>query len=124
MDYVFKLDGDVAITTENAAGPWGPSQHGGAPSALITRVAEATPSLAPMRIARLTVDLMRPVPLAPLAIRTTGGRPPFTLLVDGRPMVRFGAQRQAIVHPDGPGFTTLSVVDGDGRSASVTARVE
>ena len=70
MDYVFKLDGDVAITTENAAGPWGPSQHGGAPSALITRVAEATPSLAPMRIARLTVDLMRPVPLAPLAIRT------------------------------------------------------
>lgn len=62
--------------------------------------------------------------MEPLAIRTTGGRPPFTLLVDGRPMVRFGAQRQAIVHPDGPGFTTLSVVDGDGRSASVTVRVE
>lgn len=62
--------------------------------------------------------------MEPLAIRTTGGRPPFTLLVDGRPAVRFGAQRQAIVHPDGPGFTTLSVVDGDGRSASVTVRVE
>ncbi len=62
--------------------------------------------------------------MEPLAIRTTGGRPPFTVLVDGRPAVRFGAQRQAIVHPDGPGFTTLSVVDGEGRSASVTVRVE
>jgi penicillin-binding protein 1C len=59
-----------------------------------------------------------------LVVRTTGGRPPFTVLVDGRPAGRFGAQRQANVLPDGPGFTTLSVVDGEGRSASVTVRVE
>lgn len=59
-----------------------------------------------------------------LVVRTTGGRPPFTVLVDGRPAARFGAQRQANVLPDGPGFTTLSVVDGEGRSASVTVRVE
>ena len=44
--------------------------------------------------------------------------------VTGRPAGRFGAQRQANVLPDGPGFTTLSVVDGEGRSASVTVRVE
>lgn len=59
-----------------------------------------------------------------LVVKTTGGRPPFTVLVDGRPAGRFGAQRQANVLPDGPGFTTLSVVDGEGRSASVTVRVE
>lgn len=62
--------------------------------------------------------------MEPLAVRTTGGRPPFTVLVDGRPVARFGAQRQANVQPDGPGFTTLSVVDDEGRSASVTVRVE
>ncbi|MBX9992856.1 penicillin-binding protein 1C [Phreatobacter oligotrophus] len=60
----------------------------------------------------------------PLVVRTTGGRPPFTVLLDGRPAGRFGAQRQVNVQPDGPGFTTLSVVDGEGRSASVTVRVE
>jgi penicillin-binding protein 1C len=62
--------------------------------------------------------------MEPLAVRTTGGRPPFTVLVDGRPVSRFGAQRQAVVLPDGPGFTTLSVIDVEGRSASVTVRVE
>jgi penicillin-binding protein 1C len=63
-------------------------------------------------------------PMEPLAVKTTGGRPPFTVLLDGRPVARFGAQRQANVAPDGPGFTTLSVVDAEGRSASVTVRVE
>jgi penicillin-binding protein 1C len=62
--------------------------------------------------------------MEPLAVRTTGGRPPFTVLMDGRPVGRFGVQRQAIVSPDGPGFTTLSVIDAEGRSASVTVRVE
>jgi len=62
--------------------------------------------------------------LEPLAVRATGGRPPFTMLLDGRPVGRFGVQRQAIVSPDGPGFTTLSVIDAEGRSASVTVRVE
>ncbi|CEJ10977.1 Penicillin-binding protein 1F [bacterium YEK0313] len=63
-------------------------------------------------------------PMEQLPVRTVGGRPPFTVLVDGRPVARFGAQRQANVAPDGPGFTTLSVIDAEGRSASVTVRVE
>lgn len=45
-------------------------QHGGAPSALIVWAAERIPSPQPMHIARLTVDLMRPVPVAPLTIET------------------------------------------------------
>jgi len=45
-------------------------QHGSAPAALVTWAAESMPTPEPMQIARLTVDLMRPVPLAPLAIET------------------------------------------------------
>ncbi|RIK97850.1 MAG: thioesterase family protein [Proteobacteria bacterium] len=43
-------------------------QHGGAPAALVTWVAERMPAPVPMRVARLTLSLMRPVPVAPLAI--------------------------------------------------------
>jgi hypothetical protein len=45
-------------------------QHGSAPSALVAWAAEAIPTPQPMRVARLTIDLMRPVPLTPLSIET------------------------------------------------------
>ena len=45
-------------------------QHGSAPAGLVTWAAEAMPTPVPMHIARLTIDLMRPVPLAPLEIET------------------------------------------------------
>lgn len=71
MDAVFRIDGRHAITSPHAAGPWSPDmQHGSAPSGLVTWAAEAIPTPVPMQIARLTIDLMRPVPLAPLAIET------------------------------------------------------
>lgn len=71
MDAIFRIDGRRAITSPNAAGPWSPDmQHGSAPSGLVTWAAEAMPTPVPMHIARLTIDLMRPVPLAPLAIET------------------------------------------------------
>lgn len=44
-------------------------QHGGAPSSLIAWAAERIPTREPMRVARMTIDLLRPVPLAPLEIR-------------------------------------------------------
>ncbi len=71
MDAIFRIDGRRAITSPNAAGPWSPDmQHGSAPSGLVTWAAEAMPTPVPMHVARLTIDLMRPVPLAPLAIET------------------------------------------------------
>jgi hypothetical protein len=71
MDTVYRLEGPRVITGPMAGGPWDKTmQHGSAPSALIVAVAEAVPTAAPMRIARLTVDLMRPVPVAPLEIKT------------------------------------------------------
>ena len=45
-------------------------QHGSAPAALVVWAAEAMPTPVPMRIARVTIDLMRPVPLAPLTLET------------------------------------------------------
>jgi acyl-CoA thioesterase len=75
---VFRLEGDLAIPTPNAAGPWNPDlQHGAAPAALIARAVERLPCAAPMRVARLTIDLMRPVPLRPLQVRAS-------ILRDGR----------------------------------------
>ena len=71
MEAVFRVEGNNVHTSEHAAGPWDSGmQHGGAPSSLIVWAAERIPTPQPMHIARLTVDLMRPVPVAPLTIET------------------------------------------------------
>nr|WP_217352930.1 thioesterase family protein [Sphingomonas sp. ID1715] len=71
-DHAFTRAGALIRATELAAGPWDARlQHGGAPSSLATWAAEQVPTSAPMRIARVTVDLMRPVPVADLALETT-----------------------------------------------------
>jgi hypothetical protein len=71
MDTVYRFEGSRVVTGPLAGGPWDPKmQHGSAPSALIVAVAEAVPTAVPMRVARLTVDLMRPIPVAPLDVRT------------------------------------------------------
>lgn len=71
MDSVYRLDGPQVLTGPMAGGPWDINmQHGSAPSALVVALAEQIPTPAPMRIARLTVDLMRPLPVAPLEVRT------------------------------------------------------
>ena len=67
MDAIFAIDGNNVVTGPNAAGPWDPTmQHGSAPSALVTYLAETMPTPSPMHVARVTVDLLRPVPVAPL----------------------------------------------------------
>jgi Thioesterase-like superfamily len=71
MDAIYRVDGDRVVTSPDAAGPWDIStQHGSAPAALVVWAAEAIPTALPMRIARVTIDLMRPVPLAPLTVQT------------------------------------------------------
>ncbi|HEY8429133.1 MAG TPA: thioesterase family protein [Sandaracinaceae bacterium] len=68
----FTPDGDRFVASELVRGPWDPRfAHGGPPSALLAREAErlgkahGTP-----HVARLTVDLLRPVPIAPLEVRS------------------------------------------------------
>lgn len=71
MEAIFRVDGCDVEVGRNAAGPWDPRmQHGSAPAGLVVWAAEAIPTPVPMRVARVTVDLMRPVPLAPLTLET------------------------------------------------------
>lgn len=61
-------DGDRFVPTVYSQGPWDPdAQFGGAPNALIATLVERMPAPAPMQLARLTTDLMRPVPLQPIS---------------------------------------------------------
>jgi hypothetical protein len=71
MEPIFRVDGNSVVTSPDAAGPWDPRmQHGSAPAALVVWAAEKLPTPVPMQIARVTIDLMRPVPVAPLTILT------------------------------------------------------
>jgi hypothetical protein len=68
---IFRVDGNRVVTSPDAAGPWDPRmQHGSAPAALVVWAAEALPTPVPMQIARVTIDLMRPVPVAPLTVHS------------------------------------------------------
>jgi acyl-coenzyme A thioesterase PaaI-like protein len=70
-DAIYRVDGNRVVTSPNVAGPWDAGmQHGSAPAALVVWAAEAIPTREPMRIARVTIDLMRPVPVAPLTLQT------------------------------------------------------
>ncbi|TWT03056.1 thioesterase family protein [Reyranella sp. CPCC 100927] len=71
MEAVYTIDGPRAVPSRYAGGPWNTSlQHGGAPAGLIAWAAEAIPADQPMQVARLTIDLLRPVPVAPLTVST------------------------------------------------------
>ncbi|HKU14800.1 MAG TPA: thioesterase family protein [Steroidobacteraceae bacterium] len=71
MSFLYRIDNDTAFATDFTAGPWNPRlQHGGAPTALICWAAERMATREPMQVMRVTVDLLRPVPIAPLQIRT------------------------------------------------------
>ena len=71
MDSIYRLEGARVHTSKFAAGPWSREmQHGSAPAALIAHTAEHVPTLAPMRVARMTIDLMRPIPIATLDLET------------------------------------------------------
>ena len=74
--YVFEVDGDVAVPTELARGPWSPhAQHGGAPAALLAGLLERFDLGTATFPARFTLELMRPVPLMPLRIERQTIRP-------------------------------------------------
>lgn len=69
MDAIFRIDGASATCGREAAGPWSEDmQHGGAPASLVAWAAERLPTLVPMHVTRLTLDLMRPVPVGRLEV--------------------------------------------------------
>ena len=120
-DAIFVRDGGGVRATRFAAGPWHPElQHGGAPSALVVWAAEQVPTAAPMRVARVTVELLRPVPVAALAIETEVVREgrkiqlvQVRLLAEGKEVTRAIVLRlrvDAVTLPDG---VAMPAVDGD-----------
>src|SRR5690242_7158976 len=71
MDAIYRVEGNRVLTSPDAAGPWDARmQHGSAPASLVVWLAERVPTPVPMHVVRVTIDLMRPVPLAPLTIET------------------------------------------------------
>jgi len=70
-DAFYELDGDRAIPSELTRGPWDKdSQHAGPPAALLGRAMEALPTAGEdeMRVGRITYEVLRPVPIAPLRV--------------------------------------------------------
>ena len=74
-DSIFSVERDLFVPGPLAGGPWDPSAlHGGAPAALIVTELERT---LPEQLAlgRLSIELLRPVPSAPLALTIEAIRP-------------------------------------------------
>jgi Thioesterase-like superfamily len=64
------------VATPATAGPWSAqAQHGGPPSALAARALELHEPDEGQRLARVAVDILRPVPLGKITVRTRTVRP-------------------------------------------------
>jgi len=75
-DALFVPDGDRFVSTELTRGPWTPeAQHGGPPAALLARAVERAGNGDGMLVARLTVELLRPVAVVPLTVTAKVVRP-------------------------------------------------
>ena len=68
----YTREGDSFAATELTRGPWDPdAQHAGPPSALLAREIEKCEPVDGKQVARMTQEILRPVPLA----RLSGGAP-------------------------------------------------
>jgi acyl-Coa thioesterase superfamily protein/acyl-CoA thioesterase superfamily protein len=72
----YSLDGQLATPSELTRGPWDPNaQHAGPPSALLARALELCEPRDGARVARLTVEILAPIPIAPLTVTSRVARP-------------------------------------------------
>jgi len=68
--------GNAFVATPATAGPWSPdAQHGGPPSALAARALERHDPDDGQRLGRVTIDILRPVSVTKLTVRTRTVRP-------------------------------------------------
>ncbi len=95
--------------TELARGPWDPdAQHGGAPAALLMRAFEQHEPAPGLMLARVTYELLRPVPLGELSVACSTLRPGRRVQLlegsittpDGTEVVRARALRVALAPVD------------------------
>lgn len=66
-DAFYERDGELLLATELTRGPWDPgAQHAGPPAALLGRAIEGLEDAAEFHVGRLSFDILRSVPIAPL----------------------------------------------------------
>ncbi len=107
---LYRFDGDRFHPGELTVGPWSPdAQHGGPVAALLARAVETVAPPGPMQVVRLTVELLRPVPLVPLAVNATVSRPgkkvqlvDVAMTADGIEVARARALRIRVADVDVP----------------------
>jgi hypothetical protein len=127
-DAFFERDGDRYVPTELTRGPWDPgSQHAGPPAALLGREVERIEAEGPRQVGRITFEILRPVPIRPLAVSARVGRPGRSVemveavLSDGDgPLIRATAWRLRVGEVDVPAGLTSAA--GDVAAASSTLR--
>ena len=72
----YRQEGNRLVPTALTRGPWdADAQHAGPPSALITRALEGCDPREGTQIGRVTVEILRPVPLEPLEVTARVVRP-------------------------------------------------
>lgn len=96
-----------------------------ADEAIAPRSVEPAPRIVfPPDGARVELGASRVEEAAPLVLKLQGGRAPFRWLANGRPLEELSRKRTSRWQPDGAGFSTLTVIDAAGRTASVKVFVE
>jgi Thioesterase-like superfamily len=89
----YHRDGDAFVPSELTRGPWDPgAQHAGPPSALLARAVEAPDRL----VGRISIEILRPVPLAPLTVSRRVVRPGRTVELVGARLSEAGGERREI----------------------------
>jgi hypothetical protein len=109
-DALYEPDGDLLVPGPLTVGPWSSdAQHGGPVAALLAGIVESMPAPAPMQVVRLTIELLRPVPIRPLTVAATITRPgkkvqivDAVVSVDDVEMARARALRIRVVRVDVP----------------------
>ncbi len=96
------------VSTELTRGPWSPdAQHAGPPSALLGHAIERCEPREGFQVGRVSVEILGPVPLAPLTVRTRVARPgrsveliEATLSTDRGPVMQANAWRFKRADPE------------------------
>jgi hypothetical protein len=116
----YEPDGAGFVATELTRGPWDPgSQHAGPPAALLGRELERLPEAEDFQVCRLTFEILRSIPIGPVAVEARIVRPgrrvqllEAELRVDGETLMMARAWRlrtapvdlpeEAVAIPPGP----------------------
>jgi hypothetical protein len=116
----YERDGRGYLATELTRGPWDPgAQHAGPPAALLGRELELLPEAEDFQTCRITLEILRPIPIGPVEVEARIVRPgrrvqllEAELRVDGEVLVMARAWRlrtapvglpaDAVAIPPGP----------------------